>query len=284
MSSNFLSRHVSKRSTVLHLSGKGCDDAVRFPGHQRVPQKSIPVKVTTMRSRILLCLYAFATIAAATLQAKSQAPTSLNSAVFDKQYKVQLSFQVTGAYPFTFSIVGGALPACLNLSPDGVLYGMPADTCRGTYTFTVAATDYNGSQTTQSYVLHVSDDSTVVAQAPVAPTPAPQPLATAAPQTLATPAPQPPVTAAPQPLAMPAAQAQAAPAGQPQGTPASQLAGVNQQDAQPATVNVQNVNPSPNMPANQPVASNAATTAGGNNQAAQTTPAAAPQAQTNSPW
>ena len=213
-----------------------------------------------MRSRILLCLYAFATIAAATLQAKSQAPTSLNSAVFDKQYKVQLSFQVTGAYPFTFSIVGGALPACLNLSPDGVLYGMPADTCRGTYTFTVAATDYNGSQTTQSYVLHVSDDSTVVAQAPVAPTPAPQPLA------------------------MPAAQAQAAPAGQPQGTPASQLAGVNQQDAQPATVNVQNVNPSPNMPANQPVASNAATTAGGNNQAAQTTPAAAPQAQTNSPW
>lgn len=245
-----------------------------------------------MRSRIFLCLYAFATIAAATLQAKSQAPTSLNSAVFDKQYKVQLSFQVTGAYPFTFSIVGGALPACLSLSPDGVLYGMPVDTCRGTYTFTVAATDYNGSQTTQGYVLHVSDDATVVAQTPVAPTPAPQPLATpatqplatAAPQPLAMPAPQPPAMAATQLLATPAAQPQASPAPQPQATPAPQLAGVNQQDAQPATVNVQNVNPSPNTPANQPVASNAATPAAGNNQAAQTTPAAAPQAQTNAPW
>lgn len=235
-----------------------------------------------MRSRIPLCLYAFATIAAATLQAKSQAPTSLNSAVFDKQYKVQLSFQVTGAYPFTFSIVGGALPACLNLSPDGVLYGMPADTCRGTYTFTVAATDYNGSQTTQSYVLHVTDDSTVVAQTPVETAPHPQ--------ALATPAPPPQATPAPQPQAAPAPPPQAAPAPQPPASSAPQLAGVNQQNDQPVIVTVQKGDATPDKSVIQEIGSNDKQTPGGGSQTSQTTPAPTPvpvptsSNQTNSPW
>ncbi len=225
-----------------------------------------------MRSRIPLCLYAFAAIAAATLQAQPQAPTPLNAAVFDKQYKVQLSFQVTGAYPFTFSIVGGAIPACLNLSPDGVLYGMPADTCRGTYTFTVAATDYNGSQTTQGYVLHVTDDATVVAQTPVATAPHPQT----------------PAMPGSQPQASSASQPQATPAPQPQAAPAPRLAGVNQQDGQPATVNVQKGDPSPNATTNQPVVNNGKTTLAGDSQATQATPAQTPvptpPTQTSSPW
>jgi hypothetical protein len=128
-----------------------------------------------MYKQIPWFLYFIALIASATLSAQPQAPTSLlNDAVFAKQYKVQLSFHVTGATPFTFSIVAGALPACLALSPDeGVLSGVPTNACRGTYAFTVAATDYNGAQTSQRYVLHVSDGQTAVSRMPVSDEPKP---------------------------------------------------------------------------------------------------------------
>jgi len=113
----------------------------------------------------------------------AQTPTLLN-AVYGKPYKIQLSFQVSGVYPFTFSIVSGsgALPSCLQLSPDGILSGIPAPACRGTYAFEVVATDNDGAQTMQKYVLHVTDGKTAVTQAivqtvqmaPVQQTPAPQ--------------------------------------------------------------------------------------------------------------
>lgn len=232
----------------------------------------------SMRSRIPLFLCAFATIASATLQAKPQAPTPLNDAIFEKEFKVQLSFSVTGAYPFTFSIVGGALPACLSLSPDGVLYGMPADTCRGTYAFTVAATDYNGSQTKHNYVLHVSDDGTVVAQAPgaTAPPPPPQPQAITASQQQATPAPQ--------SVAMPVSQTQATPTAQPVATPAPQSAAVTQQEGQPAIATVQKVDPPPIAATNQTAGNNDKTTSIGDSLPTRTTPAPTPPTQTNAPW
>ncbi|HYJ84979.1 MAG TPA: putative Ig domain-containing protein [Pyrinomonadaceae bacterium] len=64
-------------------------------------------------------------------------------------------FTATGgcASTFTFAITGGALPAGLTLSPNGVLSGTP--TQQGDFTFTVTATDSCGCSKSQTYTLNV---------------------------------------------------------------------------------------------------------------------------------
>lgn len=49
----------------------------------------------------------------------------------------------SGVSPFTFSLLSGALPTGLSLSSGGVISGTPS--VAGTYTFTIRATDANGS-------------------------------------------------------------------------------------------------------------------------------------------
>jgi hypothetical protein len=56
--------------------------------------------------------------------------------------------------PFTWAVVGGALPPGTALSPDGALTGRP--TATGTSTFTLQVTDPNGQTATQTFSLTVS--------------------------------------------------------------------------------------------------------------------------------
>lgn len=115
---------------------------------------------------------------------QTQASTVLQDAVFGKQYKVQLSLPVTGYAPFTFSIVGGALPSCLHFSTqEGIVSGLPSKACAGTYAFVIDVIDEKGNealaqQTLQRFVVHVTDGKTTVATV-AAPMPAagPQPVA-----------------------------------------------------------------------------------------------------------
>jgi hypothetical protein len=61
-----------------------------------------------------------------------------------------------GTSPYTFSIVGGALPAGLSLSSAGVLSGTP--TASGSFSFTIGATDSSTAKNagTRSYTMTVS--------------------------------------------------------------------------------------------------------------------------------
>ncbi|SDD45828.1 Calx-beta domain-containing protein [Aquimonas voraii] len=52
-----------------------------------------------------------------------------------------------GAFPYTFAVASGALPAGVTLSPSGLLSGIP--NIAGNYTFTVSVTDANGFNGTQ---------------------------------------------------------------------------------------------------------------------------------------
>lgn len=80
--------------------------------------------------------YAPLQVAAATLPAGEVALTYSATA-----------FQPTGGVePYTFQVVDGAIPAGLQLSPDGILAGSPA--AAGTFNFTVQLTDAAGNQTT----------------------------------------------------------------------------------------------------------------------------------------
>ena len=58
------------------------------------------------------------------------------------------------APPFTWALVGGALPPGLTLFPNGQLYGTP--TATGTFTFTVKVTDPAGKTATQAFSLTIS--------------------------------------------------------------------------------------------------------------------------------
>lgn len=66
------------------------------------------------------------------------------------------SFNAVGdtAPPFSWTLVGGALPPGLTLYPNGQMYGTP--TATGTFTFTVMATDPNGQTATQTFSLPIS--------------------------------------------------------------------------------------------------------------------------------
>ena len=58
-----------------------------------------------------------------------------------------------GAAPYFFYMIGGSRPPGLNLSPDGVLSGIPTNI--GTFNFSVMAMDTNGCSGTNSYSLVV---------------------------------------------------------------------------------------------------------------------------------
>jgi hypothetical protein len=58
------------------------------------------------------------------------------------------------APPFTWGVVGGALPPGLTLFSNGELYGTP--TATGTFTFTVKVTDSIGKTATQAFSLTIS--------------------------------------------------------------------------------------------------------------------------------
>lgn len=63
-----------------------------------------------------------------------------------------------GASPYTFAIAGGSLPTGLSLSSAGVISGTPSGST-GTSSFSVTATDANGSSATQSLTLIVASAS-----------------------------------------------------------------------------------------------------------------------------
>jgi hypothetical protein len=66
------------------------------------------------------------------------------------------SFSTLGqtAPPFTWTLVGGALPPGLTLFPNGQLYGTP--TATGSFSFTVKVTDPSGQTATQAFSLTTS--------------------------------------------------------------------------------------------------------------------------------
>lgn len=59
-----------------------------------------------------------------------------------------------GAQPYLYSLIAGALPPGLALSPDGLLSGTPSGT--GGFDFTVRATDSDGCSATQAYTVQLS--------------------------------------------------------------------------------------------------------------------------------
>src|SRR5262249_3267615 len=78
-----------------------------------------------------------------------------------------------GTAAYHFVIASGQLPTGLTLSSSGTLSGTP--TARGSFMFTVTATDANGCQGTQSYTIVVNPGPTPT------PTPTPTPAPTPAP-------------------------------------------------------------------------------------------------------
>jgi hypothetical protein len=70
-------------------------------------------------------------------------------------YTQQLS-ATGGATPYTWLVVGGALPPGLNLAADGTLSGVP--TTAGTYTFTAEVMDANGATAQAALTLTINPD------------------------------------------------------------------------------------------------------------------------------
>ena len=79
-------------------------------------------------------------------------PASLPNAAVETAYSQSLS-QTGGLGTPTYTIASGLLPPGLTLSTGGTISGMP--TTRGTFSFTVAATDASGCVGTKTYVLTV---------------------------------------------------------------------------------------------------------------------------------
>ena len=151
---------------------------------------------------------AFCIFTPLTMLAGDQPQIALQNAAYGRQYAVQLHFRAEGMAPFTFSVVGGALPSCMRLSPDGILRGIPSVSCRGTYAFVAGATSYDGVQTPQRYVLQVTDGRVIAAPDP-APASAPSPVPPATPPTVVqdaqTPSPATPPSGIKDPRGKPAA-------------------------------------------------------------------------------
>jgi hypothetical protein len=81
------------------------------------------------------------------------APQILRGGRANQPYAQQLT--VVGGYaPYTYSLLQGALPKGMTLSPDGLLTGTP-DAAAGKYTFTVSATDKYGLSTRLDLVFTV---------------------------------------------------------------------------------------------------------------------------------
>jgi hypothetical protein len=58
-----------------------------------------------------------------------------------------------GTAPYTFSVINGALPNGLTLTPTGTISGVPTST--GNFTFTVRATDNVNCPGTRTYVIAI---------------------------------------------------------------------------------------------------------------------------------
>ncbi len=94
-----------------------------------------PAQTTTVQSPIVL------------------SPTSLPGGMEGVPYNQTISAS-NGAVPYTFAVASGALPPGLTLSAAGLLSGTP--TTVGSFSFSVTATDANGSTGSQSYTIIIT--------------------------------------------------------------------------------------------------------------------------------
>jgi photosystem II stability/assembly factor-like uncharacterized protein/PKD repeat protein len=81
-------------------------------------------------------------------------PSSLPSAIIGANYSQQLSAS-GGTSPYTFTILSGTLPPDLTISAGGLIFGVLKT--KGTYSFSVKATDSNNRYGQQSYTIVVFD-------------------------------------------------------------------------------------------------------------------------------
>jgi surface antigen len=81
--------------------------------------------------------------------------SSLPQAEVTKAYGAGLS-ATGGMSPYTWAISSGSLPAGLSMAADGTISGVPEDTQRGTFAFTVKATGANGLSATAALQITVA--------------------------------------------------------------------------------------------------------------------------------
>ncbi|HEX9001977.1 MAG TPA: kelch repeat-containing protein, partial [Blastocatellia bacterium] len=91
-------------------------------------------------------------------------PTALNNGVVGQSFTQDFS-PVGGMGPFTYSQPSGDLPKGMTLQPDGKLTGIPEE--KGSFTFTVKATDKNGCMGTVTITWQVDCPTIVISPATV---------------------------------------------------------------------------------------------------------------------
>ena len=87
------------------------------------------------------------------IQLITLSPTSLPGGTVGVPYNQTISAS-NGAAPYHFAVTSGALPSGLTLSAAGLLSGTP--TTVGSFSFSVTATDANGSTGSQSYTIVIT--------------------------------------------------------------------------------------------------------------------------------
>ncbi|MEO6076518.1 MAG: IPTL-CTERM sorting domain-containing protein, partial [Dokdonella sp.] len=80
-------------------------------------------------------------------------PSTLPNGSMGVAYSQTLS-ATGGTAPYSFTVVAGALPPGLTLTPSGLLAGAPSTS--GSFSFTVKATDANGCVGSQTYVIVIN--------------------------------------------------------------------------------------------------------------------------------
>ena len=86
-------------------------------------------------------------------------PATLANGVIGQTFTQQFS-PTGGAAPFTYSLLGGTLPRGMTLQPDGKLTGIPEE--RGSFTFTVKATNQSGCMGTQAITWQIACPNIVI--------------------------------------------------------------------------------------------------------------------------